>query len=280
MVLRELLKIAITSCLVAGTVFAAGFIRADEPAPVNKAGASNNMVYIPAGEFIMGMKDGDPLGLIWATPERKVYLPAYYMDKYEVTNREYKRFIDATGRSAPFDEEHINTLYNWKDGKYRENFDDHPVSLVDWHDADAYCRWAGKRLPTEEEWEKAARGADGRLWPWGNEFDRFKANTRDFGVLITMPVGSFPEGASPYGVMDMAGNVFEWTGSWYKAYPGSKHRHPDYGETYRVTRGGAWTSRANPYGYTMSRTAQPLDYRHRSTGFRCAASAEREGKSR
>lgn len=240
------------------------------------ANGRKEMALIPAGEFIMGMKDDDPLGLVWATPQRKVFLPAYYIDKYEVTNREYKKFVDATGRKAPFDERY-DTIYNWKYGKYHENLDDHPVALVDWYDADAYCRWAGKRLPAEEEWEKAARGTDGLLWPWGNKFDKFKANTVDFEVEMTMPVGSFPEGASPYGVMDMAGNVFEWTSSWYKAHPGSKHKHPDYGETYKVTRGGAWTSYADPYAYAMSRTAQPSDYKHRSIGFRCSMSEGSDG---
>lgn len=251
-------------------------LNAGEP-PVTKAGGGE-MALIPAGEFIMGMKDDDPLGLVWTTPQRKVFLPAYYIDKYEVTNREYKKFADATGRKAPFDDQH-DTIYNWKDGKHHKNLDDHPVALVDWYDADAYCRWAGKRLPAEEEWEKAARGTDGRLWPWGNKFDKFKANTVDFEVEMTMPAGSFPEGASPYGVMDMAGNLFEWTSDWYKAYPGSKRIHPDYGEKYRVTRGGAWISPADPYAYTMSRTAQLPDHRHRSIGFRCAKSAK-EGKSR
>jgi len=266
------------SILVVSSLLLEGLpLNAGEP-PVTKAGGGE-MVLIPKGEFIMGMKDGDPIGLVWATPLRKVFLPSFYMDKYEVTNREYKRFVDATGRKAPFDAVH-NTMYNWKDGKYRENLDDHPVVLVEWYDADAYCKWAGKRLPTEAEWEKAARGTDGRLWPWGNVFDRFKANTRDFGVRMTMPVGSFPEDASPYGVMDMAGNVFEWTASWYEGYPESKYKHPLYGMTYRVTRGGSWLSLADPDAYTMSRTAQLPDYIHRSVGFRCAMSADKEEKSR
>lgn len=236
-------------------------------------GDEAGMVYIPAGEFIRGQAEGDPLGFVWATPRSKVSLTAYYIDRHEVTNAEYKRFVDATGRSVPYDEKY-GTFYNWEEGKYLRNFDDHPVVLVDWNDAAAYCKWVGKRLPTEAEWEKAARGTDGRLWPWGNEFDRFKANTRDFGVEMTMPAGSFLDGASPYGVMDMAGSVFEWVEDWYMAYPGSKRIHPDYGERYKVTRGGAWTSRADPYAYTMSRTAQPPDYKHRSIGFRCAKTAK------
>lgn len=239
--------------------------------------AEDGMVLIPAGEFIRGIDEDDPLGFVWASPKTDLYLPDFYIDKYEVTNSEYKGFVEATGHRVPFDDRY-DTIYDWIDGKYTENLDDHPVTLVDWDDATAYCQWAGKRLPTEAEWEKAARGTDGRLWPWGNEYDRFKANTIEFNVKMTMPVGTFPEGASPYGLMDMAGNLFEWTGDWYKGYPGTKREHPDYGELYRVTRGGTWTSPADPYGYTMTRTAQPMDYKHRSLGFRCAMSPEKGNK--
>ncbi|VAV82296.1 Serine/threonine protein kinase [hydrothermal vent metagenome] len=231
------------------------------------------MVLISAGEFIRGIDEDDPLGFVWASPQSKVFLPDYYMDKFEVTNREYKLFVEATGHRVPFDDKY-DTIYDWIDGTYTENLDDHPVVLVDWHDATAYCRWAGKRLPTEAEWEKAARGTDGRLWPWGNAYDRFKANTIEFNVQMTLPVGTFPEGASPYGLMDMAGNVFEWTSVWYKGYPGTKHQHQDYGELYKVVRSGTWTSPAEPYAYTMLRTAQPIDYKHRSLGFRCVRSVK------
>ncbi len=264
-------KVVVTAAFV--SFFLAGGEALKAAETKTPAGDKADMAYIPAGEFIRGMAEDDPLGFVWATPRGKVKLPAYHIDRHEVTNKEYKRFVDATGHRAPHDNVY-DTMYNWREGGYRKNLDDHPVVLVDWNDATAYCGWLGKRLPTEAEWEKAARGTDGRYWPWGNGFDKFKANTRDFGVEMTMPVGSFPEGASPYGVMDMAGNVFEWTDSWYKAYPGSKRVHPDYGERYRVTRGGAWTSRADPYAYTMGRTAQPADYRHRSLGFRCARSAK------
>ena len=238
-----------------------------------------DMVLIQAGEFLMGMKDGDPLGLVWTTPQRAVNLPAYYIDKYEVTNKDYKRFVDGTGHRAPYSKKHA-TIYNWKNGKYTENLDDHPVVLVDWRDADAYCKWAGKKLPTEAEWEKAARGTDGRLWPWGNEYELkypdmvTKANTHVFRVLMTMPVGSFPNGASPYGVMDMAGNVFEWTSSWYKGYPGTKNKHPFYGETMKVSRGGGFMTPAYPYSLTFSRSARSPESKHRTTGFRCAKSAD------
>lgn len=238
-----------------------------------KVASDDGMVLIPAGEFIMGIEEDDPLGFVWSSPESKVFLPDFYMDKYEVTNRDYKKFVEATGHRVPYDDKY-DTIYDWKGGRYLENFDDHPVVLVEWDDATSYCKWVEKRLPTEAEWEKAARGTDGRLWPWGNEYDRFRSNTREFNVRMTMPVGTFPEGASPYGVMDMVGNVFEWTDDWYKGYPETKRQHPGYGEFSKVTRGSAWTSLAKPYGYTMTRIAQPLDYKHRSTGFRCARSVE------
>ena len=238
-----------------------------------------DMVLVPTGEFLMGMKDGDPLGLVWTTPQRVVNLPAYHIDKYEVTNKDYKRFVDATGHRAPYNKKH-DTIYNWKNGRYTENLDDHPVVMVDWRDADAYCKWTGKKLPTEAEWEKAARGTDGRLWPWGNEYElkypdmATKANTHEFRVLMTMPVGSFPNGASPYGVMDMAGNVFEWTSSWYKGYPGTKNKHPFYGETMKVSRGGGFMTPTYPYSLTFSRSALSPERKHRTTGFRCAKSAD------
>ncbi len=246
--------------------------------PTVRESEKGDMVLIPAGEFLMGMKDGDPLGLVWTTPQRKVNLPGYYIDKFTVTNKEYKKFVDATGHRAPHDKKH-GTIYSWKDNMYTENLDDHPVVLVNWFDAEAYCKWAGKKLPTEAEWEKAARGTDGRLWPWGNEYERIEfpgivtmANTYSFRALITMPVGSFPEGASPYGVMDMAGNVFEWTSSWFKGYPGSKWEHPLYGEKYKVSRGGGFMSPADPFSLTISRSSLKPEHKHRTTGFRCAKS--------
>ncbi len=232
--------------------------------------ATEDMIKIPAGKFIRGIDEDDPIGLVWASPRTKLHIDAYYIDKFEVTNAEYKKFVDSTGRRVPYDKQY-DTLYNWKNGTYHKNFDDHPVVLVDFGDATEYCKWINKRLPTEAEWEKAARGIDGRHWPWGNEINVFNANSRDFDVRMTMPVGSFQEGASPFGVMDMAGNVFEWTSGRYKGYPGTKRKHPDYGKDLKVVRSGAWTSRLIPYAYTMSRTAQPPDYKHRSIGFRCAS---------
>ncbi len=147
------------------------------------------MVLVPEGEFFFG-------------PEReKVHLPVFYIDRFPVTNADYKKFVDATGAEHP---------QHWRRGVWPEGKADHPVVNVTWDAASAYAQWAGKRLPTEQEWEKAARGTDGRLYPWGNSFDPRKCNVNSDG---TTPVGKYsPTGDSPYGCADMAGNVWEWIG--------------------------------------------------------------------
>jgi formylglycine-generating enzyme required for sulfatase activity len=192
----------------------------------------NKMILIPAGEFTMGSNDRLPD----EGPQHKVSLPAYYIDTFEVTNLQYKKFIDATQRRSP----RYFRNRTFPDGKA-----DHPVTYVGWKDADDYCQWAGKRLPTEHEWEKAARGNDGRTFPWGNEFDSAYGNNPvrweklgNFGD--TTPVGSFEKGISPYGLYDMSGNVWEWTASWYKAHPGNKTPSESYGERYKILKGGSW----------------------------------------
>ncbi len=191
--------------------------------------APEEMVLVPAGEFIMGTDDWWPK----SGPEHKRYLPDYYIDLFEVTNAKYELFVQATAHRLPDD---------WvkNSNEIPEGAEDHPVVFVSWQDAQDYCAWAGKRLPTEYEWEKAARGTDGRVFPWGDEFDKNRGNTPQYGLGKTMKVGSFENGKSPYGVYDMAGNVFEWTASWYKAYPGSTHKDPNEGEMYRVVKGGSW----------------------------------------
>ncbi|NOY62364.1 MAG: formylglycine-generating enzyme family protein [Gammaproteobacteria bacterium] len=167
------------------------------------------MIVIPEGTFIMGTdrKRTDRQN----RPERMVTLPAYKIDKHPVTNAQYARFVLETGHVPPL---------NWKNGKIPSGKEYHPVTMVSWFNALAYATWAGKRLPTEAEWEKAARGSDGRRWPWGDTMEPDRLNTY-YNVGDTTPVGSYPQGASPYGVMGMAGNVSEWTAEDFVAYPGS-----------------------------------------------------------
>jgi formylglycine-generating enzyme required for sulfatase activity len=187
------------------------------------------MILIPAGPFIMGSKEYPN-----ESPQRIVTLPAYWIDKYPVTNEEYQRFVDATHRRPP---------QGWGGKCYPADNADHPVECISWEDAKAYTTWAGKRLPTEAEWEKAARGPDGRRWPWGNEFDEAKAWTWEaylLGDSRTTSVKAHPEGASPYGVCEMAGQVEEWVEDWLDAYEGSTYRSVGYGRRDKVLRGGSW----------------------------------------
>lgn len=187
----------------------------------------NNMTLIPEGEFIMGSNEWWPK----SQPEHKKFVTSFYIDKYEVTNKRFKKFADTTKREPPA---------HWNKGQIPGGRENHPVVFVSWYDANDFCKWDGKRLPTEAEWEKAARGTDGRTFPWGNKFDAKKGNMPQLGVGDTMPVGSFANGKSPYGLYDMAGNVFEWTDDWFKPYPGNTHADENYGEKYKVVRGGSW----------------------------------------
>jgi iron(II)-dependent oxidoreductase len=174
--------------------------------PAALAAAREGMVLVPAGEFKIGSSDDDSWAERDEMPQRVVRLPDFLIDQLEVSNIEYKRFIDATGWPAP---------EAWKDMTYREGTEFIPVTGVTWWDAMAYARWVGKRLPSEVEWEKAARGDDGRRFPWGNKFSADRGNNG----TTPLPVGSKPEGASPYGLVDMAGNAAEWTATPYAPYP-------------------------------------------------------------
>jgi len=201
-----------------------------------------DMALIPAGTFTMGTNDMDAnqkaieFGIIkpWFEdehPAHPVQLPAYYIDQYEVTNANYQKFVLATGyRSPPY----------WSGTQYPSGMDPYPVVMVSWENAQAYCRWAGKRLPTEAEWEKAAR-PDQRLYPWGNNFDPNRANVGGTRGGLT-PAGSYETGQSPYGVYDLIGNVWEWTNDWYKPYPGNTFEEKNFGEKYKVLRGSSWAT--------------------------------------
>ncbi|HEY5648607.1 MAG TPA: SUMF1/EgtB/PvdO family nonheme iron enzyme [Nitrospiria bacterium] len=199
------------------------------------------MVKIPAGSFTMGTNETDTenkaaeVGIrkewfVDEHPARRVNLPTYFIDRFEVTNTAYYRFIQQTGNRIP---------PHWEGGGVPENIADHPVTYVSWEDANAYCLWAGKRLPTEAEWEKAARGPNGALYPWGNQFDPKIANINGL-TGGTAAVGSYGKSSSPYGVQDVTGNVWEWTADWYQAYPGNDYHSDLFGEKARVLRGNSW----------------------------------------
>ena len=223
------------------------------------------MAGVPAGEFIMGSSAEGP--------EHAVFVDAFYIDKHETTIRRYGTFLEATKRSEPF---YWSEVQPARDG-------DRPVIGVDWSDAEAYCRWAGKRLPTEAEWEKAARGADKRKYPWGSEepnslFTNFNGDGKRSwqGVSTLSPVGSFEAGKSPYGLYDMAGNVWEWVADWYDVnyYRTGANRNPKGPEkgTMKVIRGGAWLTSADNIRTTRRNNDPPMN-RFLYVGFRCAQDA-------
>lgn len=238
---------------------------------------TQRMVLIPSGLFWMGNNGRDPeegTGDKDEQPLHQVRVAAYYMDVYETTNAMYKPFVDATKHEAP---------KLWTDGTYPPAKTNHPVVYVSWHDAFEFCKWAGKRLPTEQEWEKAARGTDKRVFPWGNHFDPMKANTPQYWMAMhqtetadTMPVGSFESGKSPYGLYDMTGNVYEWVNDWYLPYPGNQYPNDHYGTKNKSVRGGSWYDCLS-YGCglsspTYNRSRFNPDIRNKGFGFRCAKS--------
>lgn len=243
------------------------------------------MVRVPAGDFKMGISDAQiqalvakngaaPNGFESEKPEHSVNLPEFWIDRDLVTNAEYKKFLDANpSRAVP--DIALAQLKGWSwDASARtfppgrENF---PAVLVTWADANDYCKWVGMRLPTEAEWEKAARGTDGRLYPWGNDWAGDKSAYGDKGATDAGPVGSFTGGASPYGANDMVGNVWQWTGSLYSSYPyvPDDGRQDQMATGERVTRGGMFA-----FGPAVSRAnvRNRLDPTNKaiSVGFRCA----------
>lgn len=252
-----------------------------------KAAEIEGMVHIPSGEFYMGsrgtpemegMDAGDgrigPEVGVTELPRHAVSVRAFYLDRYEVTMSQYKKFVDATGHRPPDNPAHPYDPYIWKNGVYPAGMEDNPVVLVSYEDAAGYCKWAGKRPPSEEEWERACRGDDGRWWPWGNQSDVTKANRGELQLNRSTPVGSFPLDVSPYGVYDMAGNVREWTSSIYTAYPGSTLKADMFGENEKAVRGGSWLHPSTPYGRCAGRTSSLPELLHRSRGFRCAMDGE------
>jgi formylglycine-generating enzyme required for sulfatase activity len=256
------------------------------------------LLYVPAGEFTMGNKAEDGLAECqknrsdcqrdWFTdeePAHTVYLDAFYMDKYEVSNAAYRECVNRGLCQPPTKVSSSTRSSYYSDSQ----FDDYPVIYVDWNMAKNYCEWRGARLPTEAEWEKAARGTDGRMYPWGNVFDGSKTNFCDENCSIdwanknyndgyadTAPVNAYPDGMSVYGIFNLAGNVWEWVADWYDATyyarsPSSNPQGPFSGDG-RALRGGSWyvtgdsVRASNRRGNDVPSTS--VDF----FGFRCARS--------
>ena len=252
------------------------------PLPTEIADAKGvSMVLVPAGEFTMGSNNG----LSNEQPVHQVYLDEFYIDKFEVSNGHYKDCVNANVCQLPI---FTNSLTR-PDYFLNSEYDNYPVIFVNWNMANDYCSWRGAKLPTEAQWEKAARGIDGRKYPWGNVFDETKGNicdvgcpedfadkSLDDGYIDTSPIGSYESGKSPYGVYDMAGNVWEWVADWYSDnyYKNSSLFNPlgsTLGES-RVLRGSAWN-----YFYDYARSSArywnlPLNS-YSTVGFRCASDA-------
>jgi formylglycine-generating enzyme required for sulfatase activity len=294
------------------------------PAPVG-------MVLIPAGEFVMGSDAVDSDGkqaefgfrqpmYLDEHPRHRVKLNAFYIDKFEVSNGDYKHFVQETHISEP--STWVQNGYNVSD-RHLASFDlnnlrkvarDYfqldmdttkmdrkallaelrriqaernklPVTVVNWYDAASFCRWQGKRLPSEAEWEKAARGPDGRRYPWGNEWDQTRTNVGDNNDndAIVAASGSYPDDRSPYGVFDLAGNVSEWVNDWYRPYPGADFQSKFFGDIQKVVKGGG--AGVGHYALSYFFRAARRGHADPSTlatdvGFRCAESAELKSKDK
>ncbi len=230
--------------------------------------SEETMVEIPAGEFILGSNKGG----YNEKPQHVSTLDAYWIDQYEVTYQQYMKFVEETGHRQP-----------GPPSRYARKLEalrglNQPVTYVSWNDSAKYCEWKGKRLPTEREWEKAIRGADGRTWPWGEGREGSPANFygEDDGFAVSSPVGAFSQDQSVYGVYDGAGNVMEWVEDWYvediysrAMKPGATYPQPV--STYKTMRGGGYTSRGVDLRITNRSFIVP-DFRDETIGFRCARS--------
>jgi formylglycine-generating enzyme required for sulfatase activity len=272
--------------------------------------AKNDMLFIPAGEFEMGISretadslfhdffhsdaDANPYIFYSEVPAREVSIPAFRISKYEVTNSEFSEFVKDDGYSRKefwkelLADDNLNTDLvgtdrlaifvdrtqqpgpsGWSNGKFPLGKENHPVEGICWFEAAAYCRWKKVRLPSESEWEYAARGSDGRLFPWGNQFDVIN-NWTDQQAGKTTPVGSIFEDESPFGLFDMSRNVSEWVDDTWNAYPNAPMAHPEVNNgKYGVVRGGGYLSVAYQMRTTFRTRVSRLE-RRGGIGFRTA----------
>ena len=222
------------------------------------------MVWVPAGDFLMGSAETDARAMPDEVPQHTVKLDGYWIYQKDVTVAQYKAYCAATDEAMPIDA----PPWGWKDT--------HPMVNVNWKQAHAYAKWAGAHLPSEAQWEKAARGTDGRIYPWGNTWDNDKCNNAANGPEKTMPVGSFPEGASPYGCLDMGGNVWQWCEDWYGGdyynnAPATNPKGPEDGQ-WRVFRGGGWRNVAASSFRCARRGYFDPGYTTNYLGVRCVVS--------
>lgn len=283
------------------------------------------MILIPEGLFLMGSTKEDIEKLLDIDrnieaerlqnemPQREFYLSAYFIDKYPVTNAQYKHFIESGGytqkalwseagwqyilESSPLENNDLDCVFQGEP--------DCPAANISWYEAEAFAKWAGKRLPTEAEWEKAARGADGRIYPWGNEFDKMKLNCAEAKIEKPTPVTKYPQGQSVYGCFDMAGNIWEWTADWYDSHyyhhapdkdpqgPALAEENPYFGRPEKVgvsiyelkpsatsralsgckvLRGGSWNGSGVVHIRCANRDYDEPSYKNDTIGFRCARS--------
>jgi len=246
--------------LVLSKIILAAFLVACSPqSQASPTSSPDSMVSVPAGWFTMGQDNERRSN----RPQRQVYLDAYAIDRAEVTNAAFGEFISQTG---------FQPARGWDESLARDQ-GDLPVVAILWEEADAYCRWAGKRLPTEAEWEKAARGVDARVYPWGDAWDASRANTAEEGPGGPLPVGSYPQGASPYGLLDMTGNIAEWVNDhfefdYYTYAPDHNPLGPqpvlDHG-----LRGGSFDDPAE-FVATFFRNSSHSALPNYRVGFRCA----------
>ncbi|MEE4195213.1 MAG: SUMF1/EgtB/PvdO family nonheme iron enzyme [Anaerolineae bacterium] len=247
----------------------------------NRAVDSMPLAYVPQGAFMMGSNDPQ---LNNANPVHSVVLPAFLIDKFEISNSQFAAFLnqtqDYTTNGADwFGDADSGIRLKQVEGMWQpvSGFEQHPVVSISWFGAQAYCEWAGGRLPTEAEWEKAARGADGLIYPWGNQFEECRYANSYGCALDTTEIGSYPEGISPFGAFDMAGNVFEWTADWYGSEyyqnsPAENPTGPDFG-TERVMRGGSYYTYETDLQTAFRLYSDPTSMQ-RYTGFRCVMDIE------